>query len=64
MMKEGHLKHTLAYNIVVSFVMVSYVPQVREEQMVRICLYVLVCVCDSAHDCGCVVDGSNAIVAL
>ena len=25
--------------------MVSYVPQVREEQMVRICLYVHVCVC-------------------
>ena len=24
--------------------MVSYVPQVREEQMVRICLYVHVCV--------------------
>ena len=24
--------------------MVSYVPQVREEQMVRICLYVDVCV--------------------
>ena len=24
--------------------MVSYVPQVREEQMVRICLYVYVCV--------------------
>ena len=35
--------------------MVSYVPQVREEQMVRICLYV--CMCGSTHDCGCVVDG-------
>ena len=22
------------------------------------------CVCGSAHDCGCVVDGSNAMVAL
>ena len=43
--------------------MVSYVPQVREKQMVRICLYVHVCVCGSAHDCGCMVDGSNAIVA-
>ena len=28
---------------------------------VRICLYVHVC--GSAHDCGCVVDGSNAMVA-
>ena len=39
--------------------MVSYVPQVREEQMVIICLYV----CGSTHDCGCVVNGSNAMVA-
>ena len=41
--------------------MVSYVPQVKEEQMVRICLYVHVC--GSPHDCGCMVDGSNAMVA-
>ena len=40
--------------------MVSYVPQVREEEMVRICH---VCVWGSAHDCGCMVDGSNAMVA-
>ena len=45
--------------------MVSYAPQVREEKMVRICLDmpVCACVCGSAHDCGCVVDGSNAMVA-
>ena len=43
--------------------MVSYVPQVREEQMVRICLYICACVCGSAHDFGCVVNGSNAMVA-
>ena len=41
--------------------MVSSVPQVREEHMVRICLYVHVCC--SAHDCGCMVDGSSAMVA-
>ena len=45
--------------------MVSYVPQVREEQMVRICLHVHVhCMGGSAHDCGYVVDGSSAIVAI
>ena len=27
-------------------------------------LPVCACVCGSAHDCGCVVDGSNAMVAL
>ena len=32
--------------------MVSYIPQVREEQMVSIC---------SAHGCGCMIDGSGAI---
>ena len=33
--------------------------------MVRICLYVYVhCMCGSAHDCGCVVNGSGAMVAL
>ena len=26
-------------------------------------LPVCTCVCDSAHDCGCVVDGSNAMAA-
>ena len=31
---------------------------VGEEQMVRICLSIL---CGSAHDCGCVVDGSGAM---
>ena len=35
----------------------NYVPQVREEQ---ICLYVYICMCGSAHDCGCVVDGMAA----
>ena len=35
--------------------MVSYVPQVKKEQMVRICLYVYVRMCGSAHDCGCMV---------
>ena len=38
------------------------VPQVGEEQMVRICLYVYVC--GSAHDCECVIDGSGAMAAL
>ena len=38
--------------------MVSCVPQVKEEQMP-----VCICMCGSAHDCGCVVDGSNAMVA-
>ena len=42
--------------------MVSSVRQVREEWMVRICLYVHVCVAPP-HDCGCVVDGSNAMIA-
>ena len=41
---------------------VSYIPQLREEQMVRICLYV--CMCGSTHDCGCVVNGSGAMAAL
>ena len=27
-------------------------------------LSVCACVCGSAHDCGCVIDGSNAMVAL
>ena len=27
-------------------------------------LPVCTCMCGSAHDCGCVVDGSNAMVAL
>ena len=44
--------------------MVTYVPQVREEQMVKICLYVCICMCGSAHDCGCMVDGSSAMAAL
>ena len=39
---------------------VSYVSQMREEQMVRICLYICTCMCGSAHDCGGVV---NAMVA-
>ena len=26
-------------------------------------LHVCTCMCGSAHDCGCVVDGSNAMVA-
>ena len=42
--------------------MVSYVPQVREEQRLRICLMCM-CVRGSTHDCGCVVDGSMHIVA-
>ena len=46
--------------------MVSYFPQVREEQMVRICpyVYVHVCMCGCALDCGCVLDGSGAMAAL
>ena len=43
--------------------MVSYVPQVREEQMVSKDLSLCACVCGSAPDCGCMVDGSNAVVA-
>ena len=27
-------------------------------------LTVCICMCGSAHDCGCVVDGSNAMAAL
>ena len=40
--------------------MVSYVPQVREEQY----LPVWVCMCGSTHVCGCVVDGNSAMAAL
>ena len=36
--------------------MVSYVLDGRDSP-------VCACVCGSAHDCGCVVDGSNAMVA-
>ena len=41
---------------------VSYVPQVREAQMVKI-LPVWICMCGSIHHCGCVVNGSNAMAA-
>ena len=43
--------------------MISYVPQVRAEQMVRICLYVHVCVYGSTNDCVCVVNGSSAMAS-
>ena len=42
--------------------MVRHVPQVREEQMLMICLYVLMC--GSADDCGCVDNGSSAVAVL
>ena len=44
--------------------MVSYVPQViHEGGTAGKDLSVYACVCGSAHDCGCMVDGSNAMVA-
>ena len=27
-------------------------------------MHVCICMCGSAHDCGCVVDGSNAMAAI
>ena len=36
--------------------------QVREEKMLKD-LPVCTCMCGSAHNCGCVVDGSGAMVA-
>ena len=35
----------------------------RGANGIRICLYVYICMCGSAHDCGCVIDGSNAMTA-
>ena len=40
--------------------MVSYVPQVRRTDGKD--LLVRTCMCGSAHDCGCVVNGSNTMV--
>ena len=40
------------------------IPTVLCDRLVKNCLYVHVYMCGSAHDCVCVVNGSNAIELL